>query len=164
MYHPAPFRTIVVSILALLFVTTTLSAQSTGAPSGGKTAPAHKAVNVGNAELKRFVGALKDVHGIQIGFQKSFQQALTKSSLSQEEFFRIYQSERSTHKLPSNVSSSEQKEYQRLVREVLKMEQQTRLQMIAAVKKDGFEVARFDEIVRAVNTDPALAKRLKSMR
>lgn len=164
MNHARPFRAIVVSILSLLFVTATLSAQSTHAPSAGKIAPAHKAVSVGNAELKRFAGALKDVQVIQVGFQMSFKKAVTKSPLSQKEFFRLYQSERLKQKLPADVSSSERKEYQTLVREVLKMEQQARLQMVAVVKKDGFKVARFNEIIRAVHTDPALAKRLKSMR
>lgn len=164
MDHRAPFRAITVSILTLLFVAGTLSAQNSGAPTGGQISPSHKSVSVGNAELKRFAGALKDVQVIQIGFQKSFQSAVTKSPLSAKEFFRIYQAERSTHKLPSNLSSNERKEYRTLVNAVLKMEQQARLQMIAVVKKDGFKVARFDEIVRAVNTDPVLAKRFKKVR
>lgn len=160
MNNSAPFRTIAVSILALLLVAGTLAAQSTGSTSGGNAAPAHKAFSVDNAELKRFAGALKDVHVIQIGFQESFQKAVTKSPLSQKEFFRLYQSERTTHALPSNASSTERKEYRTLLNAVLKMEQDARLQMVAVVKKDGFKVARFNEIVRAVHTDPALAKRL----
>lgn len=156
-------RAAMLSVLAMVAVAGTLHAQSApSAPAGPKVAA--PTIKVGNTELKRFAGALKDVQAIQRDFQKSFQKAVTKSSLSRSEITKILQSERSAHKLPSNLSSNERQHYQAFVNKVVHLEQMARGQMVAVVQKDGFKVARFDAIVRAVNSDPTLAKRLEKMR
>lgn len=163
MDNRAFFRTIAVAMIALFAVAGTLAAQSSSGAPGGTSVQPKKAVKVGDPELKRFAGALKDVHLIQVDFQSSFTKAITSSPLGQKEFFKIYQSERSTHKLPADVSPTERQQYKTLINQVVQMEQKARTKMIAAVKKDGFKLARFDELVRAVNSDPKLAKRLRKV-
>lgn len=158
------FSAVVLAIVAFFFITGTLYAQNGHAGTKRFAAPSHKPIKVGNAELKRFATALKDVHGIQVGFQKNFQHAISKSPLTQKEFMKIYQSERSSHKYPSHLSSSKKQQYQTLIHHVLKIEKGARSKMIAAVKKDGLKVSRFDQIVRAVHSNPKLAKRLKKLR
>lgn len=155
-------RRILLAFLTLLVVAGTAVAQSGPVKIAPKTAP--KKITVQDPELKRFASTLKDVHVIQVGFQKDFQKAVTKSPLSQKRFMQIYRTERSTHKMPKNLTSAEAKQYQQLVRAVVSMERTAEKNMISTVKKDGFTVSRFDAIVRAVHSDPKLASRLKKLR
>lgn len=164
MNNSSILRRVIVAGFCLILTAGFAFAQSTGGAPGGPSVQSSKPITVGNAELKRFATTLQDVQTIQVGFRKGFQKAVTKSPLGQKRFLQIYKAERTAHKLPANVSSTQAKQYHDLVTKVLGMERHAQQKMVATVKKDGFTVSRFDAIVRAVHNDPKLAKRLKGIR
>lgn len=164
MKNRSMLRRLLLAGLSLFLIAGTGFAQTGSAGHAGNTLQSSKKITVGNAELKRFATALNDVHAIQVDFQKSFQNAVTQSPLSQKRFLQLFRSERTTHKLPADVTSKEKRQYQNLIQTVLKMEQNARTKMVAAVQKDGMKVSRFDTIIRAVNSDPKLAGRLRKIR
>lgn len=164
MHNSSILRRFIVAGLCLLLTAGFAFAQTKGGAPSGKSVQSPKSITVGHAELKRFASTLNDVNTIQVGFRKGFQQAVTKSPLGQQEFLQIFKAERTTHKLPPNLSATQKKQYHDLVSKVLVMERQAQQKMVAMVKKDGFTVSRFDAIVRAIHTDPTLAKRLSKIR
>jgi len=158
------FRRVVLAGLALMLVSGLAVAQTGGNSPSGKSLKSAKHLKVGDAELKRFASTLNDVHVIQVGFQKGFQQAVTSSALGQKQFLNIYRSERRTKKLPTNLTPAQKRQYHQLMTKVVGMERQAQKRMVAIVKKDGFTVSRFDAIIQAVHSDPSLASRLKKVR
>ena len=163
MYRPN-YRRILLTVVALISISATTYAQSSsGSPEPSSPPNIHK-INVQDAELKKFASALKDVHQIQVGFQSDFQKAITGSPLSRKQFIAIFRIERSTHKLPAKLSGTQKQEYQKLVTTVVGIERSAERQMADTVKKGGLSVSRFDTIVRAVHSDPALASRLQKIR
>jgi lipocalin len=164
MMYGSNYRRVALAALLSLTVSLALSAQSTGGSAAANKAPSTKPITVQDSELKRFASTLNDVHSLQVDFQKSFQKAVTSSPLGQTQFLNIYRTERTAHKLPPNLSTAQKRQYQQLVSTVVAIERNAEKEMVATVKKDGFTVSRFDEIVRAVHTDTTLADRLQKVR
>jgi cell division protein FtsX len=119
-------------------------------------------IKIDNTELKKFSVALHDVDKIAATFRGVVHTRISKSPLSQKRFFQIYNAQRSGKNPTPKVTGKESKEYKSLAQELNNLQRSSQQSMVKKVKEDGFTVARFNQIIKALHSDPSLVKRLKS--
>ncbi len=141
-------------------VTPPPAAQQEPAPGLQQQPP--ESLEVSDEELRRFAAAVAEVQQIQLRMQGEIEGAITESDLSRERFVEIFESSRTQGAQDtSDVTESEQQEFDSLVEAIAALQMSSQQSMIEAVRETGMELERFNQILAAVQSDPSLMERLQ---
>jgi hypothetical protein len=134
--------------------------QPTSKPSV-QSAPTTK---VSQEELQKFANAVKQLQAIQRQTETQMIGAIQREGLSEQQFMQIYQSQRNPNAQPAKKATSEEmKKYQQAVSKVTDIQRQTTPKMEKAVKSQGLELQRFNQIFAAIQADPTLKQQVQNL-
>jgi Domain of unknown function (DUF4168) len=135
------------------------------APSSGT--PAAPVAEVSEAELQQFAKVIPELQEIQQSAQQQVSEAIQSAGLTEDRFRELYTAQQSPSggQQPAATAATpqEQQAVQQVVTqlETIKKDIQTRRE--AAVRSQGLEVNRFNEILAAVRQDSELQQQLQQI-
>jgi hypothetical protein len=133
--------------------------------SGTPAAPA--ATEVSDAELQKFAKVIPELQEIQQSAQQQVSEAIQSAGLTEDRFRELYTAQQAPsgeQQQPATAATpQEQQAVEQVVTqlETIKSEVQTRREQ--AVRSQGLEVNRFNEILAAVRQDAGLQQQLQQM-
>lgn len=147
-----PRRRALISLVMALMLPAAGFAQQQ--PPEPESSPPSTAVS--EEEIRQFAAAVTGVREIQSRAEQEIDGIIEESELTRERFVEILESAEA-----EELTGSEQQAFNSAVEKITTA--QTRLQqsMIEAVGDAGLTLQRFDEILAAVQADPALAERMR---
>jgi hypothetical protein len=115
-------------------------------------------------ELEVFAEALQDVQDIQADMDQENNQVIGSSELTEDRFFEIHRAAQGTsgEQQPEGVSRGELQAYQETIEEITDVQRSRQSEMAEAVRENGLEVDRFNEILTLAQADRGLMERLNS--
>ncbi|AFY86028.1 DUF4168 domain-containing protein [Chroococcidiopsis thermalis] len=129
-------------------------------PPTQKPAPAQ----VSQKELQQFANAVKKLQPIQENAQNQIVQAIQQEDLSEKRFGEIYQSRRNPQAQPTaKITPDENKKFDQANAKIEKIEQSTQGQMEQAVKGEGLDIQRFNQIFLTLRQNPDLLQKVREM-
>jgi len=156
------FKLFLTSSSALVVLLAGLSAQAqTQAPASQPKQVAPQA-NVSPQELQRFTNAIKQLQAIQQQSRTEMVQAVQRQGLSEQRFVQIYQAQQNPQSA-SKISQQEKQNFEKAITQIKAIQQQTQPKMQQAVKSQGLEVERFNQILASVQQNPALQQKVQEM-
>lgn len=119
---------------------------------------------VSEKELKQFASAVKKLQPIQENAQNQIVQAIQQEELSEKRFGEIYQSRRNPQAQPTaKITPDENKKFDQANAKIEKIEQSTQGQMEQAVKGEGLDIQRFNQIFLTLRQNPDLLQKVREM-
>jgi hypothetical protein len=120
--------------------------------------------SITDKDLEKTVAVLQERQKIQRQSMKKLQTMLADKELGMRRFQQIMMSRQNPKMADSiKVTPKEQKIMKQIQPKLQKMQQQSQKQMISAMKQNGLNPQRFQSIMQAVQSDPALMKRFKKI-
>ncbi len=144
----------------------TEATDSTEAVESPEAAPeaATPAAEVTSEELEQFASVIPDLQTIQADAQAEVATAVEDSGLSAERFNQIAQAQASPEAVGEvEISSEEATAFEAIVTEIQQIEQDFLTQRQAILESQGLTVERYQEILAAVQEDPALLEQVESL-
>ncbi len=149
------------SVLALLLAGLSAQAQ-TQAPALQPKQVAPQA-NVSQQELQKFTSAIKQLQAIQQQSRTEMVQAVQRHiGLSEQRFVQIYQAQQNPQS-GTKVTQQEKQNFEKAITQIKAIQQQSQPKMQQAVKSQGLEVERFNQILASVQQNPALQQQVRQM-
>jgi hypothetical protein len=112
-------------------------------------------------ELQKFAQAVKELQAIDRQAQTDMVKAVEAQGLTEKRFLEIYQSQQKPKaSAPANLSSQEKQRFGQALTSVQGIQQQTQTKMQQALKTQGFEVQRFNQVMATVLKDPTLKQQV----
>ncbi len=124
-------------------------------------AQATSATEVTQEELQKFTEAFKQLRAIEAEAEEKMAQAVQQEGLTPQRFVEIGQSQQNAG--ASGISADEQQKFQKALVRVRQILERTETQKYEAVENQGLEVERFQEIIAAIQGNPALQQRVEQM-
>jgi hypothetical protein len=149
---------VTVVILAILAVPAAV-AQNTS-PGGSNQA---QQMDVSEEELEQFAAALENVQSIRQEMVEDTQGAVADSSLDESRFQELYRADQGGPAPSEGASDQEAAEYDRVMQEIQQIQQQSNQEMVQAVREEGLEVQRFNQIAQAIQQSPDLQQRFQEL-
>jgi hypothetical protein len=146
-----------------------------GSPSQSPTQPTQPAQSqppaqppaqpqVSQEELQKFANAVKKLQPIQENAQNQIVQAIQQEKLTEKRFGEIYQSRQNPQAQPATkITPEENKRFDQANAKIVKIEQSTQGQMEQAVKGEGLEIQRFNQIFLALRQNPEMLQKVRQM-
>lgn len=147
-----------VVIMALVAVPSALAQNSN--PGGTGEAPQ---VDVSQEELEQFAVALENVQSIRQEMVQSTQGTVADSSLDESRFQELYRADQGGPAPSEEASDQEQAEYDKVMQEIQQIQQQSNQQMVQAVRDEGLQVQRFNQIAQAIQQSTQLQQRFQEL-
>lgn len=120
--------------------------------------------SITDKELKKFAKVTSEVQKIQQESRKQVQAMLADKEMDMQRFQQIMMSKRNPKMADSiNVTKKEQKTIKEIQPKLQKMQQQSRKEMMGVMQENGLKPQRFQAIMRAVRSDPAVMKRFQKI-
>lgn len=119
---------------------------------------------VSDQELENFVGAYEVVQEMQQGINQEINQLVEESSLSQNEFQQMYQSQTTNNQaaLP-DVSDEKKQSFLELMNEINGKQQTLQQEMVSEIEDFDLTVQRFNNIIAAIQQDSELYEKFQEM-
>ncbi len=115
-------------------------------------------------ELQKFATAFKQLLQIELDSQQQIVQAVQNQGLSEQRFTEIFQAQRDPKAKPSQAISAEEKQrFDQVMAQAMQIRQQNQLQQEQAIKSQGFNEKRFNEILAVVQQDPSLMQKVREL-
>ncbi|MBE9170577.1 DUF4168 domain-containing protein [Pleurocapsales cyanobacterium LEGE 06147] len=165
-----------VSILAQPSYAQTTSPESSPEPQPGGENPTQPQTEVSQEELQQFAQAYKQIQQIRQDSEVKMVEAVQNEGLSPERFIEISELQQSpqapqgqedgqSQQAPQNteITAQEQQGFENAKTKILEIRQQSESQMEQAIQAEGLDVPRFNEIVAALQQDPALRDQVQQM-
>lgn len=130
----------------------------------GQQMKSPKADSISDKELQKFANVTQEVQKINRQSQQKVQSMLDDKGMDMQRFQQIMMSKRNPKMADSvNVTEKEQKTIKEIQPELMKMQQNTRQKMMSSMKENKLKPQRFQAIMKAVQSDPAVAKRFREI-
>jgi hypothetical protein len=143
--------------------------QAQQAPAS-KPAPTSQPANqtVTPAETRQFANAVKQVLVISREAEKQATQAIRSEGLTEQRFDEIFRSQNNSPNSPQQkpskpVETGERQRYDRVIAKLTQISKDNDSKVEAAVKKEGLEIPRFNQIFQIVRSNPNLRKQVQDM-
>ncbi|TVQ36326.1 MAG: DUF4168 domain-containing protein [Spirochaetaceae bacterium] len=121
-------------------------------------------IEVGDAELNRFVEALQQIERVQMDTQEEMISVLDEQGITTERFNEIYQAEHNPEfELDQPLSSDEQSRFRMAEQQLQSIQEDSQVEMSQVVQNQGIEIDRFNEIYVALTQDPELQQRVQEL-
>jgi hypothetical protein len=119
---------------------------------------------VSQQELQKFANIVKKLQPLQRGALSQIQGAIKQQNLSEQRFGEIYQSQKNPQAQPTKkVTPEEKKKFEQVNAEIAKIQETTQSKMEEAVRAEGLEIPRFNQIFSAIRSNPALMQKVQQM-
>ncbi len=119
---------------------------------------------ISQEELQQFAKAIKQLQAIQQESEKKVVKAIEGEGLSQERFREISQVQQNPEtQSTTEVTEEEMQSFEKAVARVTELLQAAQSKMEQAVRAEGLEIQRFNQIATAVRQTPALQQELQQM-
>jgi hypothetical protein len=119
---------------------------------------------VSQQELQKFANIVKKLQPLQRGALSQIQGAIKQQNLSEQRFGEIYQSQKNPQAQPTKkVTPEEKKKFAQVNAEIAKIQETTQSKMEEAVRAEGLEIPRFNQIFSAIRSNPALMQKVQQM-
>jgi len=142
-----------------------LPVQAQQAPQSPTTKPAPAATqSVTPAETRQFANAVKQVLAISRESEAQASQAIRTEGLTEQRFDEIFRSQRNPQQKPSKpVEAGEKQKYDRVVARLVQLSKDNDAKVETAVKKEGLNMPRFNEIFQIVRANPQLRQQVQDL-
>lgn len=152
------------SVVALLLAVSCPSYAQT--PQGTLQAQTQSPQNsqVSPEELQKFAAAVKQLLQIERDSQLQIVQAIQNQGFSEQRFTEIFQAQRNPQAKPSQAISAEEKQkFDQVMAQAMQIQQQNQIKQEQAIKSQGFNLQRFNEILGFVQKDPGLIQKVQQL-
>lgn len=120
--------------------------------------------SITDAELEKFAAVTSEVQRIQQESQKKVQSILAETDLDMQRFQKIMMSKQNPQLADSvEVTEKEQKIIEEVKPKLMKMQQNSRKEMMGAMQENGLNPQRFQAIMKAVQSNPEVMKRFQKI-
>lgn len=120
--------------------------------------------SISDEELESFAHVTNEVQKINQESQKKVQSMLEDKDMDMQRFQVIMQSQQNPKMADSvNVTEEEQKTIDEMEPKLMKMQQNSRQKMMDAMQENDLNPKRFQTIMRAVQSDQAVAQRFQKI-
>jgi hypothetical protein len=139
--------------------------QAQQAPAN-KPAPTSQPTNqtVSPAETRQFANAVKQVLVISRQSEVQATEAIKSEGLSEQRFDEIFRSQNNPQQKPTKpIETSERQKYDRVIAKLTQISKENDSKVEAAVKKEGLELPRFNQIFQIVRSNPQLRQQVQQM-
>ena len=152
------------SVLALLLVGNLPARTQAQEPASQPQAQEASQVEISQEELQQFAKIIKQLEAIQQESEQKVVKAIQGEGLSQERFREISQVQQNPEtQSTTEVTEEEMQSFKKAVAKVTELLQAAQLKMEQAVRAEGLEIQRFNQIATAVRQTPALQQELQQM-
>lgn len=149
------------AILVAGLVSLPVRAQQT--PQAPKPAPTTNQT-VTPAETRQFANAVKQVLAISRQSETQATQAIRSEGLTEQRFDEIFRSERNPQQKPSKpVEATEKQKYDRALAKLVQLSKDSDAKVETAVKKEGLDIPRFNQIFQIVRSNPQLRQQVQQL-
>ncbi len=152
------------SVLALLLAGSLPARTQVQEPASQPQAQEASQAEISQEELQQFAKAIKQLQAIQQESEQKVVKAIQGEGLSQERFREISQVQQNPEtQLTTEVTEEEMQSFKKAVARVTELLQAAQSKMEQAVRAEGLEIQRFNQIATAVKQTPALQQELQQM-
>lgn len=113
-------------------------------------------ISVGDDELRSFVSVVQTVQSIKNNALTEMRQQLQNRDLNWQRFDRFLQQQRGNTNVNLNLSQQEKQKFQQARNRIRQIGQEARSKIQQAIRDQGLEVSRFQEIFHAVRQNRKL--------
>lgn len=151
------------AILVAGLVSLPVRAQQTQAPQQAPR-PAQPNQTVTPAETRQFANAVKQVLAISRQSETQAVQAIRSEGLTEQRFDEIFRSERNPQQKPAKpVQATEKQQYDRALAKLVALGKDNDAKVESAVKKEGLDIPRFNQIFQIVRSNPQLRQQVQQL-
>ncbi|MGG6268809.1 DUF4168 domain-containing protein [Leptolyngbya sp. AN03gr2] len=130
--------------------------QTTPAPTVNQT--------VTPAETRQFANAVKQVLAISRQSETQAVAAIRSEGLTEQRFDEIFRSERNPQQKPAKpVEATEKQRYDRALAKLVQLGKDNDAKVETAVKKEGLNIPRFNQIFQVVRSNPQLRQQVQQL-
>ncbi len=123
------------------------SAPSSTPSKAPSTAPSSQQ-QVSPEELKKFVGALKNILVIAQDSETQMTQVIQKQGLTPSRFNEIYLAKKNPSAKPANqITPKEEQSYQQVIPQLTKIQEDAQSKRDKAIQAQGMQIPRFEQIL-----------------
>ncbi|MFW5715195.1 MAG: DUF4168 domain-containing protein, partial [bacterium] len=127
--------------------------------SGQENAPSFE-----DSELEKFAQVMKKIQSMQTESNQEIESAFSDSSMSKQRFNTLYQARQSgSEQKAEDETSAETKEFNKLSKQIQTIQQNSQKKMVETVRKNDMTVQKFNQIVKAMRSNPELGERVQEM-
>ncbi|MGK7939932.1 MAG: DUF4168 domain-containing protein [Crocosphaera sp.] len=112
--------------------------------------------DISSQELEQFAKAVATLRKIDEATQTKMMEAVQAAGMTPEEFMEISKNKENIDEIPAD----KQLQFQKALDQVRKLYEEDRQQKRQAVKDEGLEISRFNEIGKMVQSDRSLQKKV----
>ncbi len=146
------------------------SASDQGQPQGqpqaqpGLQSSQQDAPSFQDAELEKFAQVMQEIQTVQTESNQKIENAFSESSMSKQRFNTLYQTRKSGNQQKAEgETSAETKEFNKLAKQIQTIQQNSQKQMVETVRSNDMTVQKFNQIVKAMRSNPELGQRIQQM-
>ena len=130
-----------------------------GLQSGQENVPSFE-----DSELEKFAQVMQKIQTVQTESNQKIESAFSESSLSKQRFNTLYQARKSGNQQKAeDESSAETKEFNKLAKQIQTIQQSSQKQMVETVRNNDMTVQKFNQIVKAMRSNPELGQKVQEM-
>ncbi len=130
-----------------------------GLQSGQQNSPSFE-----DSELQKFAQVMKKIQTVQTESNQKIESAFSESSMSKQRFNTLYKARKSgSQQKAEDESSAETKEFNKLAKQIQTIQQNSQKQMVETVRNNDMTVQKFNQIVKAMRSNPELGQRIQQM-
>lgn len=132
------------------------------AQTGFEAPPQQIEIEVSDAELESFAGAMGALQEIQFAAQTEVNELVENSTIDTARFNEIHNALNNPEfDMPADITEEERGTYDQVIGTIGEIEREMQADIQDVVVDAGLEVERFNEIAMAVQSDPGLFERLQ---
>ncbi len=156
------FRNLLVGgCAALIGLAVSLPALAQQKAPSAQTAPA---ASVSSADVQKFAGAVKQILVLNKSSEAQAMDAIRKEGLTEQRFGEILSAQNNPQQKPAKpIAAQERQGYDRAVAKLVQIQKENESKAEQAVKSQGLDIKRFNQIFEQVRSNPQLRQEVKKM-
>lgn len=119
-------------------------------------------IEVEDAEIKKFVDAVRKVQSINRGAQQEMSKAVQDEGMEVKRFQEIQKAQQSQQQGNANATDAEMKKYRNIMKKMEDVQSGMQKEMQKAVKDAGLTMQRYQQIAKAARKDSTLMKKIQN--
>jgi hypothetical protein len=119
-------------------------------------------IEVSDAEVKKFVDAVRKVQSINRGAQQEMSKAVQDEGMDVKRFQEIQKSQQSQQQGQANATEAEMKKYRNIMTKMKEVQSGMQQDMSKAIKDAGLTMQKYQQIAKAARNDSTLMKRIQN--
>ena len=155
----------IAALLTLVILPVAAQSGSTGQSgsqlqqSQSKNAPSFE-----DQELEKFAEVMEEIQEVQTESNQQIESAFTDSSLSKERFNTLYSARQNQGAQKADgETDAETEEFNALAQKIQTIQQSSQKEMVETVRENDMTVQKFNEIVKAMRSNPELGQRIQQL-